>query len=111
MIDLDKLLYRHSARVWGSVTRITLKDGAAHDVALIDRTEGVEQSRGGVEIGTLEPAAEILTSSLAALGLARADLVNARFQLSGRAWRVVSTQGVQSPAGEVSAMLFLIEAP
>lgn len=109
MIDLDKLLYAQSARVWGSAVVVTLEGGASHNMTVIDRTEGVEQSRGGIEIGTVEPAAEVRTSTLVALGLARGDLLKARFDLSGRSWRVMSTQGVQSPAGEVSAMLFLTE--
>ena len=110
MIDLDKLLYQHSARVWGAAVVVTLEGGGVVNLTVIDRTEGVEQSRGGVEIGTVEPAAEVRTSALLGLGLARGDLVKARFALSGRSWRVVSTQGVQSPAGEVAAMLFLSEA-
>ena len=112
MINFGELLNGPVYSVFGGSCTLTPLSGSPVAVNVIDKSSGIEvgldDMTGGV---SMRPAAIILVSELARVGLARDALRRATLVMNGKTWRIESTLPRPAPNGEAAGelLLFLIE--
>src|SRR5687767_10670285 len=87
------------------VTPIT--SAGAATVPMIEDTVGMDvEMAGGTIVSTVRPAATVRMAVLTAAGLTRSDMKGAALQMSGRTYRVESSEPRPTPNGDADGQLF-----
>ena len=95
MFDYSALLYDP---IYDAIGVPATLDGAS--ITVIDNTRSKVQPAGSVEVHSVGPGAFARIPELAALGITRADYLDATLTFNGRTWLVRSYELRGSPNGE-----------
>jgi hypothetical protein len=87
VIDFDALVLGPVYDAFGEPAILTV-GSVSYNVTVIDHTAGVEVEDSGIGLQTIRPAVDVRRSTLAALGIAVADLPGGVVLLGATAWRI-----------------------
>lgn len=98
---------------FGADATLTPVNGSPVVLNVIDQTSGVEITSDNTGVQTILPAACVRVSTLATVGLSRANLKKASLLMSGKGWRVEYTVPKPGLVGETDGevLMILSEAP
>lgn len=106
LFDFSDVLYGPLHAILGSDATIVTEAGDTIELTAIDRTAPFETpDQPGVL--TIRPVAAVRAVDLADNDVTASDLVDAELTLSGKTWRVLSTEARATPNGESDGEVWL----
>ena len=97
-MNLDEIILTPVYSSFGTDAVLTIGQ-TAHDVRVIDQTDGVEIEAGGMSMPSIKPAACVRATALAALGIEQDQLLDATLVFNGATWTVKNIREKPGAAG------------